>query len=96
MRIIRRFNFMSIKKFKNGQNFSNPCYLQLNDISLDTTSGESKCNGLIRSTIKFVHETWKIKINLLMSHFFRKNIMDKVDFTNIENLTILSMCHIVK
>ena len=89
MRIIPRFNFMSIKTFKNEQKISNPCYLQLNDKSLDTTSGESKCNGLIRSTIKFVHETLKIKINLLMSHFLRKNIMDKVDFTNIENLKIL-------
>ena len=74
MRIIPTFNFMSIKTFKNEQKFSNPCFLQLNDKSLDTTSGESKCNGLIRSTIKFLHETLKIKIILLMSHFFEKKI----------------------
>ena len=52
------------------------------DSASDWVSGRQKCNGLIRSTIKFALESFEIKINPNVTIFEEETLMDEVNFSN--------------
>ena len=41
-----------------------------------------KCNGLIRSTVKFAEESFEIKLNPNVTIFTKETLMDEVNFSN--------------